>query len=140
MRLRVAEIDENAVAHVFGDKAVEPGNDLGDRAVIRADDLAQILGIEPRRERGRADKIAEHHRQLPAFGLGRRRCIARCRRYRGSGHLGAERGNRIEQPAAMAPKHHAEILEILRRELRQRVPIDFVVAERRHITLKAQTL
>jgi hypothetical protein len=40
----------------------------------------------------------------------------------------------------MASEHHAEIFEILRRELRQRVPIDFVVAERRHITLKAQTL
>ena len=67
MRLRVAEIDQHAVAHVPGDKAVEPGDHLGDRAVIRGDDLAQILGIEPRRERGRADQVAEHHRQLPAF-------------------------------------------------------------------------
>jgi hypothetical protein len=40
----------------------------------------------------------------------------------------------------MASKHYAKIFEILRRELRQRVPADFVVAERRHITLKAQTL
>ncbi len=40
----------------------------------------------------------------------------------------------------MASKYHAEIFEILPRELRQRVPIDFVVAEPRHITLKAQTL
>ena len=40
----------------------------------------------------------------------------------------------------MASKYHAEIFEILRRELRQRVSIDFVVAERRRITLKAQTL
>ena len=67
MRLRVAEIDQDAVAHVLGDKAVELGDDLGDGAVIRGDDLAQILGIEPRRERGRADQIAEHHRQLPPF-------------------------------------------------------------------------
>jgi class 3 adenylate cyclase len=28
------EIDENAVAHVLGDEAIEPGDDLGDRAVI----------------------------------------------------------------------------------------------------------
>ena len=49
-------------------------------------------------------------------------------------------GNRIEQPAAMTSEHHAEIFEILRRQLRQRVPIDFVVAECRHITLEAQTL
>ena len=44
------------------------------RAVIGADDLAQILGIEPRRERGRADEIAEHHRQLAPFGLASWRC------------------------------------------------------------------
>ena len=73
MRLRIAEIDQHPVAHVFGDKAVEPGDHLGDGAVIGGDDLAQILGIEPRGERGRADQIAEHHRQLPAFGIGRRR-------------------------------------------------------------------
>ena len=48
MRPRVAEIDQHAVAHVFGDKAVEAGDDLGDGAVIGGDDLAQILGIEPR--------------------------------------------------------------------------------------------
>ena len=50
MRSRVAEIDENAVAHVLGDKAIEPGDDFGDRAMICSDDLAQILGIEPRGE------------------------------------------------------------------------------------------
>ena len=44
---RVAEIDQDAVAHVFGDKPVEPRDDLGG-VVIRADDLAQILGIEAR--------------------------------------------------------------------------------------------
>ena len=46
MRLRVAEINQHAVAHVLGDKAIEPGDDLGDGAVIGGDDLAQILGIE----------------------------------------------------------------------------------------------
>jgi hypothetical protein len=48
MRSRVAEIDQHAVAHLLGDKAIEPGND----AVIHGDDLAQILGVEPRGERG----------------------------------------------------------------------------------------
>jgi len=68
MRPRVAEIDQDPVAHVFRDKPVEAPDNLGDGAVIRADDLAQILRIEPRGERGRADEIAKHHRQLPAFG------------------------------------------------------------------------
>jgi hypothetical protein len=95
MRSRVAEINENAVSHVLGDKAVEPGDHLSDGAVIRADDLAQILGIEAGGERGRADHVAEHDRQLPTFGIGLCRCIAGCRR-RGGGYLGAERGDGVE--------------------------------------------
>src|SRR6516164_1491140 len=42
MRLRVAEINKHAVAHVLGDEAVEPGHDPGDGAVISGNDLAQI--------------------------------------------------------------------------------------------------
>ena len=48
MRLREAEIHQDAVAHVPGDEAVGPGDYFGDSAVIRSDDLAQILGIELR--------------------------------------------------------------------------------------------
>jgi hypothetical protein len=70
MRSRVTEIDQHAVAHVFRDKAIEPGDHLGDPAVICGDDLAQILGVEPPRQRGRADQVAKHHRKLPAFGIG----------------------------------------------------------------------
>ena len=70
MRLRIAEIDQNPVAHVFGDKAVEAGDRVGDAAVVGADHLAQILGIKPRRQRGRADQIAEHHRDLAPLGIG----------------------------------------------------------------------
>jgi hypothetical protein len=75
MRPRIAEIDQDTVAHVFRDKAIKPGDHFGDGAVIRGDDLAQILGIEARRERGRADQVAERYRQLPALGLGGSRSI-----------------------------------------------------------------
>jgi hypothetical protein len=51
MRPRIAELNQDAVAHVFGDKSVEPGDDFSDGAVIGADDLAQILGVKPRRQR-----------------------------------------------------------------------------------------
>ena len=57
VRLRVAEIDQHAVAHVLGDEAAEAGDRLGDAAVIGADDLAQVLGVEPGGERRRADEI-----------------------------------------------------------------------------------
>ena len=69
MRSGVAEIGEHAIAHVFRNKPVEPGVDLGDGAMIGGNDFAQILKIELRCECRRADQIAEHHCQLPAFGL-----------------------------------------------------------------------
>jgi hypothetical protein len=45
MRLRISEIDQHAVAHVFGDKAVKAADRRGDSAVIISDQLAQILGV-----------------------------------------------------------------------------------------------
>ena len=70
---RIAEIGEHPVAPVLRDEPAGLSNEIGAAAVIRADDLAQILGIEPRRECRRADQIAEHHRQLPALGLAGRK-------------------------------------------------------------------
>ena len=64
VRLGIAEIDQHPVAHVLGDKPGEADNGVGDAAVIGADDLAQILWIVARRQRRRADQIAEHHGQL----------------------------------------------------------------------------
>ncbi len=65
--LRIAEVNQHAVAHVFGDETVEAAHCLGDRPVIGADHLAQLFEVEPRRQRRRADQVAEHHRQLPAL-------------------------------------------------------------------------
>jgi len=48
MRLWVTEIGEHAVAHVFRDEAAVSADRLAHRAVIGADDLAQVLGIEAR--------------------------------------------------------------------------------------------
>ena len=73
VRLGIAEINEHAVAHVFGDKTAKAADGVGDAAVVGADDLAQILGIEARRQRRRTDQIAEHHRQLPPLGVDYRR-------------------------------------------------------------------
>ena len=69
VRLRIAEIDQHAVAHVLGDEAVEPGdtswrcND-DTRRSPRAGPRGRVAG-----ERRRADEVAEHHRELPALGL-----------------------------------------------------------------------
>jgi hypothetical protein len=69
MGLRIAKIDQHAVAHVFRDKPGEAGDGVGDTAVIGADNLAKILGIESRRQRRRADKIAKHNGQLAPLRL-----------------------------------------------------------------------
>ena len=47
--LRIAEINQHAVAHIFGDETVETSNRLRRAAVIGADYLAQLFGIESRR-------------------------------------------------------------------------------------------
>src|SRR5438309_8928272 len=80
MRSRISEIDQYAVAHVFGDKAIEAGDGFTHRAVISADDLAHILGIEPRGEPGRADEVAEHYRELPSLRTRRHRAVGCVRR------------------------------------------------------------
>ena len=71
--LRVAEVHQLPIAHVLGDKAAEAADRIGDAAMLHADDLAQVLGIQARRERRRTDQIAEQHAELPAFGR-RHRC------------------------------------------------------------------
>jgi hypothetical protein len=68
MRLRVAEVRKHAVAHVLRHEPARLGDLLGAAAVIGADDFAHVLGVETSGERGRADEVAEHHRELAALG------------------------------------------------------------------------
>jgi hypothetical protein len=51
----------------FRDEPIEPGHSFGDRTVMGADYVSQILGVEPRGEFGRTDQIAEHKRELAPF-------------------------------------------------------------------------
>ena len=46
---RPAEIDQHPVADVTRNEAVELADRGGDARLVAADDLAQVLGIEPRR-------------------------------------------------------------------------------------------
>ena len=79
LRPRVAEVGQDPVAHVLGDEAAEAFDPRGDAAVVGADQLAQVLGVEAGGERGRADQVDEHHRELAALGL----CSRRDRRWPG---------------------------------------------------------
>ena len=121
---RIAEIGEHAVAHVLGDKPAGAVDDRGARAVIGADHRAQILGVEPRRQRRRADQIAEHHGQLAAFGL---RLGPGCRRDRDIAGvaLRGRRRHRVQQLLAV-PQREAKFLELLVGKVRQSIAIDVV--------------
>ena len=66
----VAEVDEQAVAEVLGDVALEFVNGLTGGVLISANEFDELFGIETIGERGRADEVAEHHRQLTAVGGG----------------------------------------------------------------------
>jgi len=68
MRLRIAEIREDAVSHVLGDIAPEPRDDLSYGAMISAEQLPQIFGIKARCQRCRADQIAKQNSELAALG------------------------------------------------------------------------
>ena len=102
VRFRIAEINQDAVAHIFRDIAAEPGNDVSDAFVISGDDLAQILRVKLRRQRGRADQIAEHHRDLTPLGCVRGPRHGRCGR--GGCGRGGRGGSAIKLRAALCAK------------------------------------
>jgi class 3 adenylate cyclase len=85
------------------------------------------------REGGRVDQVAEHYSELPALGTRRSRGALRC-----CVAFTVQCGDRFEQFAAVAPEHDAEIFQILRRELGQRLPIELVVAERGLVSFETQ--
>jgi hypothetical protein len=106
--------------------------------MVCSDDLAQILGIEPRGELGRGDQVTERHRELPAFGIGGSQGIAGCRRHRSGGRWGAERRNSSEELAAMADRGHADADQVVGRQLRYHFAIDIIVAECRRVLFEPQ--
>jgi len=133
MGSRVAEINQHAIAHVFGDEAVEPGDGLGDGAVISGNDLAQILGIEARGERRRADEIAEHDCQLPA--LGGEGCWPGCRTIHA-----AQRGDCLEQFSTMTDRGYAEADQIIDCQARQHLGVNVVIVECLHVTFEPEAV
>jgi hypothetical protein len=86
VRLRVAEVGEDAVPQVLRDMAAEALDGAGGRALIRAHDLAQVLGVELGRQLGRAHEVAKEDHELPALARGRGGLGVRGR----GGHIGVQ--------------------------------------------------
>ncbi len=105
VRLRPAEIDQRAVADVAREVAAIVVDRLGDGALVGTHQVAHLLGIEPARDLGRANHVAEQQDQEPPLAADRHRRrpdqrIGRLRR----GHRGAaaraESGIGLKLPAA----------------------------------------
>ena len=62
--LGIAEERHHAVAEVFRDMAAEALDRLRRRAMVAGDDLAPFFGVELAGNLGRADQVAEKHRQM----------------------------------------------------------------------------
>jgi hypothetical protein len=110
VRLRPAEIGQDAIAHIFRDMAAPVADRLSAATVIGADHGAHILGIEPRRQHGRAHQIDEHYRELPPlrFAWSRRRTDPHRRRHRRASGLSQGR-DRLQQLLSMAERCDAKL-------------------------------
>jgi hypothetical protein len=113
------------VAHILGDKAAGITDHVAGDAVVGGADLAEILGIELRRQGGRADQVAKQHRQLAPLGLSKGRPG-------GFGCLDAlpEGPDRVKQPPAVTDRCDTQLAQILGREPTQDLSVNIVVAER----------
>src|ERR1700736_6777222 len=67
MRSGPAEVSHHTVAKVLGDVPTEALDGLRRRAMVLADDLTPLFGIEMASNLGRADEIAEKLRQMPSL-------------------------------------------------------------------------
>src|SRR5262245_7890914 len=102
--LRIAEVNKHAVTHVSGDDAIGLGDLLDTTAVECADDVPELLGIEPGRQRGGAHQIAKHDRELAPL---RRICASRLARRCGL----VELGDRAQYSLAM-PERDPDLFQV----------------------------
>ena len=70
MRLRIAEVDEQAIAQVLGDMALVALDDSRCGLLVGAHHRAEVFGVELPGEACGVGQVTEQHRELAAFGVG----------------------------------------------------------------------
>ena len=142
MRPRPPEVGQHTIAHVLGDVALPALDHLGAGAMIGADHVPHVLGVEPRRKLGRADQVTEQQRQLPPLGLCRPRSGCglgwRAQFYWRCGSRLGQGGNRIEQLAPVPDGGDANVFEIVSSQLGQDLGVNLVLPERLLVALQPQ--
>jgi hypothetical protein len=73
MRLGIAKVDQQPIAQILSNMALEAGDHLGARLLIGPDHFAPVFRVELAGEHGGVHQVTEQHRQLAAFGLRRMR-------------------------------------------------------------------
>jgi hypothetical protein len=58
------------VAYILGHESTETPDHRRNVFVVLAEHLAQFFRVKPRRNRGRADEVAEHDSETATFGTG----------------------------------------------------------------------
>src|SRR5262245_4603265 len=129
MGLRIAKINQHAVAEILRDKTIVAAHDLGDALMIGCNDLAQVFRVHKRRKCRRTNQVREHHRDLPPLGsirgltggrdvrCGTERLCGRCKRTNSFKKL------------ETSTKWKTHLAEMILREIRQDASIDRVLAE-----------
>ena len=137
-----AEIGQDAITHVAGDKPVVARDHIAAEGSIRVQQAAQLFGVELFTQRRRTHQVAEHHGELAAFATRGSRRNGRADwidRRRGCRRCGiAERGDSVEQLTAVADLRDADILQVIGGQLRQHRAIDRVVAKGGFVLLQPQ--
>ena len=67
MGLRVAEVYEDAVAHVLCYEAAKALDSLGDTLLIAGNDLAKVFRVHTTGQRSRTNEVRKHHSDLAAL-------------------------------------------------------------------------
>jgi hypothetical protein len=68
VRLRIAEVHEDAVAHVFGDEPIKAAHSVGHAFLIGRDYLPEVFRVHASRQRCRTHQVREHDGDLTALG------------------------------------------------------------------------
>jgi hypothetical protein len=115
--LGVAEVDQHAIAHVFGHEPSQALHGLCYALLIGRNDLAKILRVHSRRECRRADEVREHDCDLATLGpvLGSNARSSRHGGFVSGGRLGcpigAQSSDSTEELKAMPDCCDAKLLQ-----------------------------
>ena len=69
MRLRIAKVDQQAIAQVLRNVPVKALDHVGTGRLVGAHHLAEVFRVELPGQHGGVHQITKQHRQLSAFGL-----------------------------------------------------------------------